>query len=1271
MQLYYYKKEGVVSMKMFKRRVTAVVLMVLMLMTLVPAAAFAADVSVPVSTLGNTLYKLTADKKLTVGYIGGSITVGVAASNEGTKSYRALTTKWLKDNFPDAQISEINAGIGGTGSKYGLYRADSALKLGTDGQPDLTFVEFAINDVYDSLSAQEASFYYESLISKLYAANPNMDIVCLLSTDWWQKNNEFTSKAAQLAVAQRYGIPVVDMGAMLYNEAAEENGGDFEGYKYAENAVWTKYFKDVVHPTDTGHAKYAGYVTDYLSTVLTGDAAAPSALTAKVLPTETINQNLATDAYMATVKGTGYSKFGNRFDYNTSSGEISATAANQTFEFSFKGTRLELMTNVNKGSSDFGSIKYTIDGTEYTKSLVHGGDCRIIELASGLENKTHKVTLVTAADTIPEGKTLTINNFCIAGDSDKSGITVDVDSSLFDIYNLTDNADVRIQNLDFRNGTKVSDYDGNKYILSAGGNLAEYAAPFFFQYDLSALEGKEIVSAAYAAKITGNRDNIKFFDIENDDLTLTYPEDSTVPNRIAFNQTPFAGQVVSKDDTVSSDITGLSAYYEPNFSVDITDYVKEQAASENKLATFAVYSTWGGKSFFGDKLYPVLWVKTIGENDTPVASINAPESIKEGETLTVTGTATDKQGVVSGMFSVDGSLYTGEVAFSDGVYTANIEGLTEGTHTITFTAVDKYGAAGSANAAVKVKGVIKPVVKKLITAAEVSNPNFVKNLDYSGRENSSTGKPDRDNLVVDSTGGNRLDSVAAAVFIKFDFDLQSMLDPDGDGSADYDITDMYLLGKDNKKTVPLQFYDVPSNEISLESMYKDTDGDGEADTYVMPEINKTNFYGINTDATVTTFNNLKAAGRFEGLTDEQMGNMAVAYDFKDYIVNKNGSASFMIYTHWGNTMYYFADVNEPGLPRLYVRLAEKPSVQILSAQQTYANEAVTVSVKAADAVNGIEKVEFYADGELKATVTEGTDGVYTADLFNLSMGVCEIKAVAVSNTGSTAAATVNFNVKGSNASVKNLYRTIISNYSKGPKIISVTKNASDVKWYDTNDKDGARHVWYYQYDVSAFKDIDLSKIESISMNMSYSQYLGMGLTAYAMKGDYAINEDSTYEDIKAAYPDDAEVIKLGRYAEKESGFREVSLDVTNAIKTILASGDYGTLLTVRLNGANWGGKMGNVSPIYFDFKFADATPDFIADNGGKLTITVNPAHYSDGAVSVITAMYTADGRLDKMTVNTLPARDKYSVFEVEKTQNTYKVFVVENMNTIKPLESIQ
>ena len=38
--------EGVISMKMFKRRVTAVILTVLMLMTLAPAAAFAADTAV-------------------------------------------------------------------------------------------------------------------------------------------------------------------------------------------------------------------------------------------------------------------------------------------------------------------------------------------------------------------------------------------------------------------------------------------------------------------------------------------------------------------------------------------------------------------------------------------------------------------------------------------------------------------------------------------------------------------------------------------------------------------------------------------------------------------------------------------------------------------------------------------------------------------------------------------------------------------------------------------------------------------------------------------------------------------------------------------------------------------------------------------------------------------------------------------------------------------------------------------------------------------------
>ena len=75
--------------------------------------------------LQNVYSKLYNDKSLTIGYLGGSVTVGSGATVSGAKSttaWRALTTKWFKDNFPNATIKEVYGGIGGTGSRFGSYR---------------------------------------------------------------------------------------------------------------------------------------------------------------------------------------------------------------------------------------------------------------------------------------------------------------------------------------------------------------------------------------------------------------------------------------------------------------------------------------------------------------------------------------------------------------------------------------------------------------------------------------------------------------------------------------------------------------------------------------------------------------------------------------------------------------------------------------------------------------------------------------------------------------------------------------------------------------------------------------------------------------------------------------------------------------------------------------------------------------------------------------------------------------------------------------------
>ena len=44
---------------------------------------------------------------------------GSGASKPNETSYRALTTRWFREQFPKAELVEINAAIGGTGSDLG------------------------------------------------------------------------------------------------------------------------------------------------------------------------------------------------------------------------------------------------------------------------------------------------------------------------------------------------------------------------------------------------------------------------------------------------------------------------------------------------------------------------------------------------------------------------------------------------------------------------------------------------------------------------------------------------------------------------------------------------------------------------------------------------------------------------------------------------------------------------------------------------------------------------------------------------------------------------------------------------------------------------------------------------------------------------------------------------------------------------------------------------------------------------------------------------
>ncbi len=202
--------------------------------------------------LSNSLYALTVAKKLTVGYIGGSVTVGTGATFENTGSWRAITTQWLKSTYPNAQITEGNAAIGATGSLHGACRVQHQLLKPYN--PDLVFVEFSINDRYQGYTQDQSERYMESLVRMVREHNPYADIVLVYVTDAGQKTSDTDAIYAFNTVATRYHLPVLDVGKALYTREANPDGC----------------FKDGVHPNDQGYACYARYVQEFLQQYLTG-----------------------------------------------------------------------------------------------------------------------------------------------------------------------------------------------------------------------------------------------------------------------------------------------------------------------------------------------------------------------------------------------------------------------------------------------------------------------------------------------------------------------------------------------------------------------------------------------------------------------------------------------------------------------------------------------------------------------------------------------------------------------------------------------------------------------------------------------------------------------------------------------------------------------------------------------------------------------------------------------------------------------------------------
>jgi lysophospholipase L1-like esterase len=294
--------------------------------------------------LGRSFHHLAATHELTIAYFGGSITAGAGASKPAETSFRALTTKWYRDTYPDAKITEVNAAIGGTGSDLGAFRCQKDV---LDHQPDLVFVEFAVNDA----NAKQARIHaaMEGIVRQIRKANPMTDIVLLYTVAKstgvaYDRGETPPAVVADEGIAEAYGIPSINIGKAIWQQI------------HSGKEKWETLLPDNTHPNDAGYAIYAKEIADFL-TVHRGDKEGPARTTLRdpISPMPWEKARLV-DASEITAEGWMHDEPAARKQFPHS---ISAVDPGTVLKYKFEGSVIGVYWVV---APDSGDMEWSVDG---------------------------------------------------------------------------------------------------------------------------------------------------------------------------------------------------------------------------------------------------------------------------------------------------------------------------------------------------------------------------------------------------------------------------------------------------------------------------------------------------------------------------------------------------------------------------------------------------------------------------------------------------------------------------------------------------------------------------------------------------------------------------------------------------------------------------------------------------------------------------------------------------------------------------------------------
>ena len=341
--------------------------------------------------LDNTFYHLKNEKKITVAFLGGSITY-----NPG---WRDKICQYLRETYPQTGFTFIPAGIPSLGSLPHSFRLQTDIL--DKGKIDLLFLEAAVNDHANGTDSMIQLKAMEGIIRHALTTNPSMNIVVMAFADEdknhdLEKNIEPLEVKVHRQIAAFYHLPFVNLAKEVYERIGH---GEF---------TWKDDFKNL-HPSPYGQNIYYQSIKTMFQ--LDNSENEGGKITGVKLPKPLNKDCYSNGAYAAVHLATKLQGFSIVDKWNPTDKKatregfvnvpvLEATKVGSSFTFSFTGNAVGIAI---VSGPDAGMIEYRIDnGETQTRSLFTKSSNSLhlpwyLILSDGLHSGRHELEVKTSS----------------------------------------------------------------------------------------------------------------------------------------------------------------------------------------------------------------------------------------------------------------------------------------------------------------------------------------------------------------------------------------------------------------------------------------------------------------------------------------------------------------------------------------------------------------------------------------------------------------------------------------------------------------------------------------------------------------------------------------------------------------------------------------------------------------------------------------------------------------------------------------------------------